>query len=128
MTDHCGYADVPEASMNMREMMARALCEADGENPNAFYTTAAYDYADKTGCAMGDHAIPLWRQPETSRRVKAILSTLMNPTPEMIEAVLDVDEDHLVGSGDKYDSSFFRYGSAETHVWQAMIRAAKEEG
>lgn len=93
----------------MREKIARALVEADGENPDAYHPKAAYE----GGHALPDHAIPLWRQAETSRRVRAVLNALREPDEGMLRAVDGEDEDKHVARGRAYSA------------WTAMIDSVR---
>lgn len=128
MTDHCGYVDVPEASMTMREQLARAayLSIADARD---FY---------------GNGSIPWdaeepddWARGEAFKAIDAILSTLMNPTPEMIEdgaetpgmKAIDACMGMHQARGYGFAEGAFDEGSPLLQAWQAMLRrAAKGEG
>lgn len=61
------------------DRLAWVLCEADGENPDAFHTKADFEYADKHGAAMPDHAIPLWLG--YRKKARAILAHLKSQDP-----------------------------------------------
>lgn len=114
--DHCGYVDVPEA-MDMREQLARAV-EAVLNDGLKIYAPAEEISVSKDG--------PL---------VDAILSTLMNPTQEMIEAgnqaapSPDIEWACAYGGEDGDGcETYVNPFNASAEVWQAMIRAAKGEG
>jgi hypothetical protein len=63
--------------MSPLEKVARAICEADGENPGAFHTKAAVAAADREGLALTDHAVPLWMGYRKAAR--AALTALLDP-------------------------------------------------
>lgn len=96
MTDHCGYVDVPEASMNMRTMIELSARAAIQKHWNHTLCNGEPWIAD------------------------AILSTLMNPTPEMLA---QFERGVTIPMSEKPTGQ-----QIALTVWQAMLRAAKGEG
>lgn len=92
--------------MDMIERVARALCKADGKNPDA---------PCKIATCGGDVEMLEWQYhyPFASKRV---IEEMLEPTEEMVEAG---------SNGRKPGNS--KWGNT-TKTWSAMIRAALEEG
>lgn len=71
-------------SVSEVERVARAICIADGEDPDAFHTREERE----SGLCLTDHAIPLWRQADYMRRAKAAIAAL--PSYEGMREALTV--------------------------------------
>jgi hypothetical protein len=70
-------------SEEMIEKVARALVEADGEEPDAFHTSVDYE----SDLCLQDHAIPLWRQRPYYEYAKAAVAAY-NPNERLREVDL----------------------------------------
>lgn len=90
--------------MDMREKIARALCKADGKNPDA------------PAWVRFPGAIPegvCWRD-QYADKADAVLDAMREPTPEMIEAAAAVEH-----------PPYRDFAICVTGEWQAMIDAAR---
>jgi hypothetical protein len=72
-------------SEEMIEKVARALVEADGEEPDAFHTSVDYE----SDLCLQDHAIPLWRQRPYYEYAKAAVAAY-NPNERLTARVAEL--------------------------------------
>lgn len=96
--------------MDMVERVARALCKADGKNPDALEPGDAF--GTDGHMRNGDPAHSLWR--EWNERAVAAIEAMREPTDEMIEAGVTADFGKNLGE-------------RVTFAHQAMINAALQK-
>lgn len=105
----------------MVERVARALCIADGELPEAFHTKAAYEAQDRDGVMLTDAAFPLWMRYRQAAR--AAIEAMREPNMAMVVALGQAIQKPGAAQGVVICDP-----GLVAHAWFRMIDAALSDG
>jgi len=68
------------------ERIARAICTAQGYDPNMVLAINETEPGQPFGAPVGDIARPMWKQPRFVKAARAAVEAMREPSERMIEA------------------------------------------